>query len=175
VLRARGFEEAKPKPSVQVAVPREVVPNMAAAVAAASRYGPHEDTFASSMCGCPIDDALICLAAHPWGKLGECGLTKPRFRVRAAVEVCGCSGSKSRAIPACQYFTNDNPACRSRQTLPPPPPRRPLTANGNVQGPSHQARRGHERHAQHLENKALYEVRARQDLCAALGPAMLST
>ncbi len=37
VLRARGFEEAKPQPSVPVAVPREVVPNMAAAVAAASR------------------------------------------------------------------------------------------------------------------------------------------
>ena len=47
---------------------------------------------------------------------------------------------------------------------PRPVPRRPLAANGDVQGLSHQARRGHERHVQHLENKALYEVRICPDV-----------
>ena len=66
---------------------------------------------------------------------------------------------QSRASPGCITLTSDSSASRSSQTLPPPPPRRPLTANGNVQGTlPHQARRGHERHTQHLENKALYEV-----------------
>ena len=86
VLRTRGFDEVQPQPSVRVAAPREVVPDMAALVAA-GRSSHHRPAWAA--------------------------------------------------------------------------PRRPLAANSNVpQGLSVQARRGHDRHMQHLENKALYEVGA---------------